>query len=286
MIYRNIDEATSTYSAWYDSLQDVLDERPTADNDGIVSDTDFLKHRDKLGVSSKRALDTLVRDGWDEGVSIMNELSAELTAPRLRNVRRVRQRGDFGDAVDMQAVYGGSLDTAWERTQRAIRTSSTGNAITLAVQLSVAWSYDASYLHWSGAAVVKLADALVASGRNVQVLGVWNAKSIYITGDVKHCALAFTAKEFGEPIDQARLMTILGHPAFLRYYVFRAALAAPFQSNKMIGYPSQELPKMVTDHEPPGSVIYIPRPLSRDDAQRAITDAINTVTSSQVKEVV
>ena len=273
MIYRNIDQSKRRYQAWYTSLAELLSETPQESNlrligEGVVDPTRLPKNR--YGVGSAKELDQLILNGWHEGVGIADRLTVELETPRLKNVRRVKRRGDFGDSIDMQAVYGGSIDRAWETTRREISISESGSAITLAVELSCSWNYMAHELYWTGAAAIKLVDALIESGRSVQIIGYLSSTDAF-NGQISDAEICFTAKEYTEVADISKLMTILGHAAFYRYYGFRAYAAAPLVVKRNLGLPLYGvLPQMILDREPVNSIIRVSRVFSQSAAQQMI----------------
>lgn len=275
MIYRNLDQEKKRYQAWYTSLTELLNDAPQENNLRLLGlDSDYCP-KNRYGVSSVKELDHLILNGWHEGVSIAERLTVELGAPRLKNVRRVKRRGDFGDSVDMQAVYGGSIDRAWETTRREISISESGSAITLAVELSCTWNYMASDLYWTGAAAIKLADALIESGRSVQIIGYLSSSHAF-RGRISDAEICFTAKEYTEVADISKLMTILGHAAFYRYYGFRAYGAAPLVVNGHLGSPLYGvLPQMILDREPANSIIQFSRVFSQSAAQQMIDRAVS-----------
>jgi hypothetical protein len=278
-IYRNVNTQTQTYELWYDSLDELTRERVSAVNrdHGDVGVTQFGSVQ-KFGVRTRAELDQLTRDGWEVGARRIAQLGRQLVAPKLKNVRRVRLRADFGDSLDIQRVYAGELDRAWDRTRRDIISSKVGNALTIAVNLSASWDYDADDLFWSGAAAVRLVDLLTQSGRSVRVLGYAGSYGIFEDSRVRHAHAVFVAKEYTDPADLAKLATVLAHAAFFRGYCWDAWCTIDARANGWLGSPINSAPPLIVEREAKNNVLDIQRVYCQTDAQALLGELIRKLT--------
>lgn len=275
MIYRNTDKETSVYQVWYESLEDVLSEQisdANKDNSDSPSNKSFSMSWD--GCKSLEELRDMLKFGWKEGVQKAEELEGSLKVPRLKNIRRVKKRSDFGDHVDMQMIYSGQLDLAWQKSQRENSPNQTGNAITLLVSIDENCSKSSDEMFWSGAVAIRLIDMLILTGRSVRVLAYQKANGCY-TNSYGHEAI-YVAKEYMEQLDVNKLMVILGLSGFFRTYGFLSILSSEFKAAWGLGRSYKALPKLLTDREPLENIIRVKKAYSKEDAQEVVNEfAIN-----------
>lgn len=177
--------------------------------------------------------------GWADGVQKMIKAMRDMDAPaQPKSAKRRRTRGDFGDSVDMGAVWAGNLSQAWARTaKREIHTSQN---ITIYTALGASWKVPASALFWRGAAALKLADVLTQAGYNVRIIGTRHSYKAFEEGEQTPCtniAQFVTIKESSAPLDLNSLASSLCLSGFNRLYFFQAQCKAPFEATGNLGYP-------------------------------------------------
>ena len=151
----------------------------------------------------------VVRSGWQDGAARTARASDALDVPRVPSIRRRRIRGDHGDAIDIDRVYSGALDTAWSRVARA--ECSAPPRVLIAVD-SIAIAYQrAEAMFWKGAAATALADALTAAGYAVKCISAFEGNNY---GHRVSCRV--TCKDYRAPWDLATAAASLALPGFFR----------------------------------------------------------------------
>ena len=171
------------------------------------------------GVQSLSELEGYLDRGWPEGEKYARSTLKALSIPRTKTVRRRKTRGDFGDHLDIQRVYAGSLDTAWERTERTYAEGRLGRHVTLLVNIGALASRHKSDLFWRGAVTMVLADELEKAGRRCEVVAYSWARGAYRDGSF--ALTGIKVKDFDQPLEPQKLITVTGHAGFVRWYVFR-----------------------------------------------------------------
>lgn len=189
-------------------------------------------HEGAEGVREKTA------HGWTDGVQKMLAAMRDMDEPpQPKSAKRRRARGDFGDSVDMGAVWAGNLDKAWQRTERReIRAS---RNVTIYAALGASWKVPASKLFWRGAAALKLADILTEAGYNVQIIGTRHSVKSFEESEAnacQHIAQFVTIKELTAPLDLNSLASSLCLGGFTRLYFMQAQCKAPFEVTGNLGY--------------------------------------------------
>ena len=212
------------------------------------------------------AVKNLVSTGWHDGVEKANKALNALAVPRIKTVRRRKVRSDFGDHIDMQAVYGGSLDKAWESTRREAGVMQQGNTVTIAVNLSAAWNVTADRMFWKGAVVTILCDELQKSGRNIRIVGYSPQSGVYRNGGSK-CVL-ITLKNYQDPLNINVLATTTALSGFFRSYIFKAIRLDENRVRSSLGIPMNDYkPNMLKEES---NVVYIEDVWSQCSAQQLI----------------
>lgn len=166
-------------------------------------------------------LRTRMRDGWKEGAEKMERELSCVELPPVRSVKRRRIRGSYGDHLDIQRVYNGSLDTAWERTERYRADSIGSNNAVIVVEMKTAGIIDSDQVFWRGACAAMIADMLQRSGRNVKIVVNDTKDGTFSYSDDQY-VMTVTVKDFDQPMD---LETIAAATSvgFYRGYGFKAA---------------------------------------------------------------
>lgn len=163
----------------------------------------------KDGESATNATTRLIRDGWQQGVDLMQQVAGAVDVPVPRSVRRRGAWMDQGDEVEMQRVWAGDLDRAWRRT---VRLDSTGpRRVRILVDSIANGGVEANVMRWRGVAALRLCDVLVEAGYTVQVESVFCGKS-----DGHRYRLAVAVKDYSQPLDLPALAATTALPAFFR----------------------------------------------------------------------
>jgi hypothetical protein len=152
-----------------------------------------------------------LHDGWPQGQKKLSKLMAELVQvevhPKDRRRRRVRR--DFGDSVDIHAIYSGHLDTAWEIAKR--QEGCGPQRLDLFVNMICSGGESADVLFWRGAAAVVLADKLEAAGYMVRlVVGFGGRNSCD-----ERASCRITVKDHDKPLDVSSTASVI-LPGFFR----------------------------------------------------------------------
>lgn len=187
--------------------------------EGKSADSDPQKW---FGAPSVKVLKQRLRDGWPEGVERLQQIATRDINPM--SIRRRRTRGDQGDEVDMQAVWRGDLSRSWTRTRRMSR-AGTNRTINLMVMLGDSAGVSSEKLFWRGASALKLADALVASGYNVGIIGAVTSKGCANSKDVD-MAQFVEIKATDQPLDLSALAALTAMPGWFRTSGFAGIVTA------------------------------------------------------------
>lgn len=175
-----------------------------------------------FGAPSVEVLKERFTKGWAEGAERLQKIATRDINPM--SIRRRRVRGDQGDEVDMQAVWRGDLSRAWTRTRRMAR-AGTNRTINLMVMLGDSAGVGSEKLFWRGASVLKLADALVASGYNVGIIGAVTSSGCANSKNVD-MAQFVEIKATDQPLDLSALAALTAMPGWFRTFGFAGIVTA------------------------------------------------------------
>jgi len=265
-IFRNVDHNKKLYQVWYNSLNEVTSEMIHSINNDYDDPMKSEFSERWTGCNSREELDYMLKYGWPEGVKKAQELGGSMQTPRLKNIRRIKKKTDFGDHVDMQMIYSGQLDVAWQKSQREASPNQTGNAITLLVNIDENSGVCAEEMFWAGAVAIRLIDMLVTTGRNVRVLAYQKGARCYINGYGSEAI--YVVKEYQESLDIGKLMVILGLAGFFRKYGFYSILSAPFKVASGLGRSNNYyIPQLLLDREPKANIIKVKKAYNKEEAE-------------------
>ena len=175
-----------------------------------------------FGASSLEEMQQRFDKGWPEGAERLQSIAVREINPT--SVRRRRSRSDQGDEVDMQAIWRGDLSRAWTRTRRQAR-AGTNRSVTICVQLSDSCAVDATQLFWRGASALKLADALVAAGYNVTIVGAMGTRGGNEGRKKLEVSQFVEIKASDSPLDLSALAALTAMPAWMRTQGFAGIVA-------------------------------------------------------------
>lgn len=173
-----------------------------------------LKGQIRGGESAFDCTARLVRDGYADGIKMMEAVSKNVTAPTPMSVRRVPRWAESGDDVDMQRIWNGELDTAWRTTRRDARRGP--QRVRILIDSIACGGDEAESMCWRGVAALKLADLLTEAGYSVQVESVIQSKDSF--SDTRY-KLRTIVKEYEQPLDMLTLAATTALPAFFRSLV-------------------------------------------------------------------
>lgn len=177
-----------------------------------------------LGVDGGyQAVNRLVEGGWADGAARVQAFADKLgaQAPTPRCVRRRIRRKDFGDELDIQAVYRGQLDRAWSVAERD-QSVGVRNVTILAPMQGNCTAPDTVFF-WRGAAVMCLAERLTAAGYNVEIIATYDVHDATDCGRERFRYRA-TVKRADMPLDGASLAAVLALAGFKRITGFDAVI--------------------------------------------------------------
>lgn len=135
----------------------------------------------------------------------------------IKKVKRRKVKKDFGDEVDIHAIYQGNLDKAWRTTER-VEVDSKHHLVTLVVDIGGNAVVSAIDSLWRTAVTLRLVDELQSAGKAVQVVvSGCSERAFEDTSDL--CLVTCTVKKYNENLSMERLagMTSL---AFYRTFGF------------------------------------------------------------------
>lgn len=259
----------------FESISEYMDLRPSSHN------ADFWRNYTGYGQSIKWfgidggigvTLKT-IRVGWEDGLRKVEESMRSITVPPSTGLRRRTVRGDHGDELDIHRVNNGQFDTAW--TRRARRNAAFGHAQkTIFVPLSVNSVIDSSVLFWRGAAAVILADALVANGYSVEIVGMCASNSIDM-GNRFDVSDTFIIKSHDMPLDRTELATAACLAGFYRIHGFKAWVSHDFKVRNSLGVASTQCPPRYKNHD---TILGLSDVHSQAQAQQFIDKCVQSLT--------
>jgi hypothetical protein len=161
----------------YDNLAELEADTPAAINRSYLKEVLERGGSYWLGVEGGfAAVQEYVRSGWKEGYERMVRMGEKLLPKELEVAtaiasRRKRKRtmGEQGASVDMDRVWQGNLDRAWNQMRHVIKISTSPRNVGIFVDLGASAGVTAESLTWRGAVAVKLIDWLMKSGYSVSL---------------------------------------------------------------------------------------------------------------------
>ena len=216
-------------SLWADSVSVFAGMKPGPKNEKHDTAQDVWERAETNdqwsgGISRLDTWGDAASEGWPEGVERMRKALEALAPKRAQSIRRRRVRGPEGDDLDIHRVYGGTLDTAWDRM--APRPVSGSPIVRIWVEISALASVSADKMFWRGAAALAVTEALEAAGYRVEVIAYAQSNNVVKGKENQDCFTAFTAKESNQPLDVAKLAFLTAHPATFRVAGFAFRLCS------------------------------------------------------------
>jgi len=194
---------------------------------------------DWYGLDSLEAVETALRDGWQDGgeqiESLYDKFKAKL--PRAIDIRRKRTRSEIGDSLDILAVYSGRFDKAWETTKRGLKHGT--SLVRIVVDVGGHAGMKPEQLRNRGVAALALSRIITKAGYSCEIVA---ALGINEAGrGVKQICISATVKPRHANVDSRTLAATLALSGFFRTVGFRAIVMAADAQGKAcessLGYP-------------------------------------------------
>lgn len=221
-------------------VNDMLNLRPHPNN----ANHDWLEVRharhnqsfDWLGIhGGTPAVERAVRQGWPEGRAKAQRNIEALELPRVKSIKRQRTQAEAGDHLDMQRVYAGDLDRAWETTRRDLGISFKSPLVSLLVNVGGSSNVKAEEMFWRGAAALVACDALEQSGRRVEILAYNYAGDVYPGAPYPDGLTVVKAKAHEGAVNLDQLASVIALAGFFRTYIFMAKLVCDQRASPGFG---------------------------------------------------
>ena len=229
----------------YESVQELMTVRPSAENIAAHGTNAFMQLRttggSHYGGRSWWGLDDIeeviqvTKDGWPAGLDKVWRSLQTLAMPALTSVRRRKVRKSLGDHLDIQRVYQGDLEHAWESTERHPTRGVGHTTTTIFVDINASYSTDAESMFWRGAVAIVLADALERAGRSARIVGFTHLESQY-RGHYGETTTSILLKDYADRLDLGMLAVTTALSGFYRCWVWRSWAAAREVLNSGFGH--------------------------------------------------
>ena len=183
------------------------------------------------GETSLACASRLVREGWRNGLDLIQKVTDKVTAPTPKTVRRVQRWQAQGDDVEMQRIWAGNLDYAWRGTHRDTRHGP--QRVRILVDAIESGGNGAEGMRWRGVAALKLCDLLTEAGYSVQVESVISCND---SSSDRVFKLRTIVKEYEQPLDLLTLAATTAMPAFFRSLMHTWGLAVAVNDRYSVSY--------------------------------------------------
>ena len=193
---------------------------------------------------SRKGIEEACEDGWDKGLKQLREVIDDLDL-KVKGIGRRRRKSfsDMGDDIDMQKVYGGQLDTAWD-SFKMVQDSTRPKSVTIAVGILAHCGVNSKDFFWRGATALLIADALQTAGISVRIIGYCISERVWAGPKAPRIIRQqWTVKDHGEHLDMERLTFMLCSGGFARHYTFKVKESYVYTDGDVrstYGYPRHE----------------------------------------------
>lgn len=214
-----------------DEFLSTLEEIKSGDNKAGHDESANPPSRWSGNVSCAEA-ETLLREGWPEGLAYVAEVEAKSSSMAIGAVP-ARAYGAIGYRPSVPRFLSGNPAHMIGRGEDI-----TGGApiIRMYVNCAASGAVDADALRRRGFAIMSAIDALETLGFRVELTTGWG------TDAKKKWACSIPVKRAQEPLDKNRLVFMLAHPAFLRRIMFKMLEQFSDTINGVYGMP-MDLPE-------------------------------------------
>jgi hypothetical protein len=168
-------------------------------------------------------------DGFPEGEAKVDAFRSEIVTslPRALGHHRAKQRGEFGDELDIHSVYRGALDKAWTSSVRRIR-KGTG-VLRLVIDIGGNAHTCADELQWRGVAGMSLAEVMSKAGYSVEIVA---AQAVNSPAKGINTVSTCIVKPRSSQVDKGLLAATVCLPGFFRVLGFSAIVRACDNADK------------------------------------------------------
>jgi len=173
--------------------------------------------------------------------------------------RRKRRRDDHGDTLDIQRVWAGDLDHAWQRAVRMERLQQNMRRITLAFDVTANAGVSNEQAMWRGALCMLLVDSLARAGRTFEIYTVDSTTNPFgwtsAQGTPTRLWTSWLVKPTHMPIVPDRLAAMVS-VGFMRVVGFCAEGMGPWEvSSGFGGAMNAGLPHSLNERQEAGEVV-------------------------------
>lgn len=168
----------------------------------------------------------LAVNGWQDGADLVNDLFAKVSATRTNTIMPILALSDEPDgAPDLEAALCGDDECYWVVKDSDVKVDAAGRFVTITVDPFVSWVVDVDTMCRRGMYAAALAIVLERAGYCTRVRIRYpdaTEPERWSSPRMRRYLLTVDLKDFGEPLDIARVMFWLAHPAALRHHIFGA----------------------------------------------------------------
>lgn len=150
---------------------------------------------------------------------------------QIQQKKRKRIKTNFGNELDIHAVFQGRLDQAWDSTE-IIEKDQEHRFITILADIGENWHTDAIHSIWTMSVILKISDEIELAGKNVQIV-----VGSFLTGTVSgktYTTISCTIKKYNERLAVERLAAMT-HLGFFRSFCFMGLYTSKFLCNWGLG---------------------------------------------------
>jgi len=206
-----------------------------------------------FGLPLAECVAVLAKGLWPDGAgklrAALGDIGNDLPAPQ--SILRKPVRDSHGDTLDVQRVFRGDLERAWERRKRTRAVSR--RHVTLYVNIAQAANRSAEELFWRGGCAAIAANLLEQAGYSVELVQTICSDNVWPEKNVS-CLLTTIAKRVDEPVNLERLAATLALAGSFRYLGFLARCQGPWAVNFGYGNTRSRSADLLGDIDP-GSIV-------------------------------
>lgn len=218
------------------------------------------------------------------------ELPEDYTRPEMQRRRR-RTRGDFGNEVDIHAVYQGRCDRAWDRMHVEAVPTEGNRLVHVVIDLSAAAVVSAYDGLWRAAAAMRIYDALLRLGKSVAIsvydAGIHMMESPMEDNPNGTMMVSVRVKDYGQPLREDMLAATTVMP-FLRHVLYTAPFnGTGIQPSGNLGFPISDYGLRTDaaeqDMQHGGACVVIGQAYSQEMAQEMVDKFLRTYVHSDAE---
>lgn len=202
------------WMSWTEYVQDARSQWAEWEEDVQLGSAEWR------GVSTTAELETLLADGWPDGVQSASQIAHDALELIDQDVSQTVYQADWllaGSEVDVGRFLSGVPECMIE--YQPFQVSKVGKVITLCASIGANGSFSADQLVRRGAALVGLVMALEESQHSVEL---WLDSTVLFKGRGKGNVAQFRVllKGANDTLNVSDVVMALGHPASLRVITF------------------------------------------------------------------